>query len=221
MAWVKPYLKNVQRLHMDQSKMETPDLLVAFETSMMEAEILARKPTKGGLSNSVILVNFLFRTRPEMSYQQEGYQRGPIHVGRVRMNFRAYTWTNEQIDLYKQYREKEDFKLMGLIDSSVKAAMDALGDELMRYLEEAGEEFGSERKEADKAKHEMSPYNTLFGSFKRMFSVPKKEKPKKEAKKKDDKFKIKLDKEEAKIYVFNSMWNTYHHFKKHHGMLNW
>src|SRR3989339_1363189 len=46
MAWVKPYLKNIQRLMMDQSKAETPDILVAFETSMIEIEILAKKPTK-------------------------------------------------------------------------------------------------------------------------------------------------------------------------------
>jgi len=138
MAWVKPYLKNIQRLHMDQSKMETPDLLVAFETSMIEVELLARRPYKVSLGkdtkniNAVLLIHFLFRTRPEMSYQQEGYQRGPIHVGRVQMNFRAYTWTDEEIEAYKKYREREDFKLIELVDASVKAAMDALGDELRR-----------------------------------------------------------------------------------------
>jgi len=80
MAWVKPYLKNIQRLHMDQSMMNTPDILVAFETSMIEIEILARKPKSISLKsgsvniNQVILMNFLFRTRPEMSYQEaEGY----------------------------------------------------------------------------------------------------------------------------------------------------
>src|SRR3990167_479463 len=44
--WVKPYLKNIQRLQLDQSKTETPDLLVAFESSMIEVELLARKPAK-------------------------------------------------------------------------------------------------------------------------------------------------------------------------------
>ena len=94
-------------------------------------------------------MHYLFRTRPEMSYQQEGYQRGPIHVGRVQMNFRAYTWTDSQIESYKKYREREDFKLLELIDASVKAAMDALGDELMRYLFEAGEDFEKDAKKKD------------------------------------------------------------------------
>src|SRR3990167_6116462 len=43
--WVKPYLRNIQRLQLDQSKTETPDLIVAFETSMIEVELLARKQT--------------------------------------------------------------------------------------------------------------------------------------------------------------------------------
>ena len=41
MNWVKPYLKNLERLTMDQQKMEGPELLVAFETSMLEVESLA------------------------------------------------------------------------------------------------------------------------------------------------------------------------------------
>ncbi len=226
MSWVKPYLKNIQRLQMDQSKMETPDLLVAFETSMIEVEILARKPK--GKANSVIIAHFLFRTRPEMSYQQEGYQRGPIHVGRVQMNFRAYSWTDEEIRLYKQYREREDFKLLELVDGSVKAAMDALGDELLRYLVEAGEEFvAAEKKQQIKA--QGSPYLSVFKGFGEIFSsfrAPKEiREARAEAKKqkvtKDDLFRIEMDKSKAKDFAKRSMWNIYHHFKKHHGMLNW
>src|SRR3990167_7476828 len=71
--WVKPYLRNIQRLQLDQTKTETPDLLVAFESSMIEVELLARKP---GTVNQCLLINYLFRTRQEMSYNQE-YQRGP------------------------------------------------------------------------------------------------------------------------------------------------
>lgn len=220
MAWVKPYLRNIQRLHMDQSKMKTPDLLVAFESSMIEVELLAYRPTKSGKSNSVINLHFLWRTSPTMSYQAEGYQRGPLHIGRIEMTYRAYTWTDKQIDLYKKYREREDFKLMELIDGSVKAAMDALGDELMRYLEEAGESMEPKKKEENtKLKRALSPYTSIFKGFNELFNSFKGHKKGEQVK--EDKFKIELDKDVAKTFVLGSMWSVYHHFKKHHGMLNW
>ncbi len=228
MTWVKPYLKNIQRLHMDTSRMDTADMLAAFETSMIEVEILARKPQSkvvyGGEETNVnqcILVHFLFRTRPEMSYQQEGYQRGPIHVGRVMMNFRAYAWTDKEINLYKKYKELEDFKLMGIIDSSVKAAMDALGDELLRYLEQAGDIVAKkETKKEVKLPSAVSPYKSVFGGFKEMFSSASKASgPRKPTS--NEEFKLSVAKKKASGDAKSSMWNIYHHFKKHHAMLNW
>ncbi|MBI2139427.1 hypothetical protein HYU14_00770 [Candidatus Woesearchaeota archaeon] len=149
MGWVKPYLKTVLRMSMDQDKLESPDLISAFETSMIEVEILARKAAKEKVTLhgeevqvwQVIVPHFYFRTRPEMSYVQEGYQKGPLHVGRVEITLRCYAWTDKEIELYKEMRKQEDIYLMGFVDESVRAAMDALGDELMRYLQEAGEDM--------------------------------------------------------------------------------
>ena len=228
MAWVKPYLKNIQRLMMDQSKAETPDILASFETSMMEIEILAKKPAKQikvrGKDTGiwqVIVMHFWFRTRPEMSYVQEGYQKGPLHVGRVQMTFRAYAWTDKEIKLYKKMREQEDFQLLGLIDGSVKAAMEALGDELMRYLEEAGEEVG--KKEVKKKTRPDTISQSVYRGFKDMFTfyktVKKVSHPGKPTRK--EIYQTNMIKNEAKAEVKKSMWGIYHHFKKHHGMLNW
>ena len=230
MSWVKPYLKNIQRLHMDLSKMDTADLLAAFETSMIEVEILAKKESSKtiyeGQETTVhqcILVNFLFRTRPEMSYQQEGYQRGPIHVGRVMINFRAYAWTDREVELYKKYKELEDFKLMGLIDGAVKAAMDALGDELMMYLERAGEEMLEKEKANEKLKlpSMTAPFTSVFKGFKDMFvsAIPSKAGPKRATG--TEAFKLSMAKKKAISDTKAGMWNIYHHFKKHHAMLNW
>ena len=217
MIWVKPYLKNIQRLHMDQSKMMTPDILVAFETSMIEVEILARKPQKAGIS-SCILTHFLFRTRPEMNYTQE-YQKGPLHVGRVQMTFRAYAWTDKEINAYKKMREEEDLQLLGLIDSSVKAALDALGDELLRYLEEAGEEFTPKEKEL--SKKTLAPGSMLRG-FSDMFSSFKTKRPAQKSRPtKKDLFRLSMARADAIQKAKDSMWGIYHHFKKHHDMLNW
>ncbi len=231
MAWVKPYLKNIQRLMMDQSKMETPDILVAFETSMMEVEILAKKPQGkvklGGREQTVyqvIVLHFWFRTRPEMSYVQEGYQKGPLHVGRVQTTFRAYAWNDEEIEKYKKMRDQEDFMLLGLIDSSVKAAMEALGDELMRYLEEAGEEMKKkeEKKEVEKpvsANPLVSAYKGFAGMFRSYKGASKGVAQKKPSR--GDLYALNDLKKKAETGVRGSMWGIYHHFKKHHGMLNW
>ena len=221
MTWVKPYLKNIQRLQLDQSKTETPDLIVAFESSMIEVEILAIKPA--GQFNQCILMHYLFRTRPEMSYSQE-YQRGPLHLGRIEMDFRAYAWTDKEIENYKKLREQEDFQLLGVIDGSVRAAMEALGDELMRYLKEAGEEF-EEKKEMPKAPVKRSgPFMSVFEGFAELFTSFKMQKELKKGKKKPtqtDVMKMAIARKNAESAVKKVMWNTYHHFKKQHDMLNW
>ena len=221
--WVRPYLRNIQRLQLDQSKTETPDLLVAFETSMIEVELLARKKVKpADKINQCLLIHYLFRTRPEMSYSQE-YQKGPLHLGRVEVDFRAYGWTDEQIQNYKKMRAQEDFQLLGIIDASVKAAMEALGDELMRYLEEAGEEFGPKVEKKVEKGHLFSPYTSIFKGFSELFGAAQKakkvEKPKKETK--TDIFKLKMARNTAETNVKDATWTIYHHFKKHHNMLNW
>ena len=220
-AWVKPYLRNIQRLQLDQSKTETADLLVAFETSMIEVEILAKKPS--GKINECILMHYQFRTRPEMSYSQE-YQRGPLHLGRVEIDFRAYAWTDEEISNYKKMREQEDFQLLGIIDASVKAALESLGDELMRYLREAGEEFEAKEKKATPKQSLLNPYGSVFKGFADMlkgFKVPKEVKAAKQKPKKQEIFRLGIARRDARERVKVTMWVIYHHFKKHHEMLNW
>jgi len=217
--WVKPYLRNIQRLQLDLSKTETPDLLVAFESSMIEVELLARKP---GTVNQCLLLHYLFRTRPEMNYQQE-YQKGPLHLGRVEIDFRVYAWTDQEVDNYKRMREQEDFQLLGLIDTSVKAAMESLGDELMRYLKEAGEEFGPKTEEKPVKKSSfISPYTSIFKGFSELFGPSKKPKVKRPKKpSKTALFRLALERQTAAANAKAATWTIYHHFKKHHDMLNW
>src|SRR3989344_6940690 len=84
MSWVKPYLRNVRRLQMDQKRMDSEHLIGAFEGSMVEIEVLAKRKA-GEHKQAIIHLHFLFRTRPELKFQQEGYQRGPLHMGRTQM----------------------------------------------------------------------------------------------------------------------------------------
>jgi hypothetical protein len=221
MTWVKPYLKNIQRMQLDQSRPDSPDLLVAFESSMMEVEILAIKKHKK--YSQCLLMSYLFRTRPEMNYNQE-YNRGPIHLGRVEMNFRAYAWTDEQIENYKKMRDHEDIQLLGVIDGSVKAAMESLGDELMRYLKEAGEEIADKKEEPKKdAKRRSGAFLSVFEGFAELFTSFKVNKEVKKTYKKKSSTQIlheALEKEKVQDTIKKSTFTIYDHFKKQHGMLS-
>jgi len=226
MTWVKPYLRHIRRLTLDEEKVLTPDLISAFEGSMLEVELLAHKFPGGNKKyKSCILVHFLFRTRPAMSYQQEGYQRGPIHVGKVEINIRGYVWTDEQIKKFKEMRKAEDFELMRSVSESVKAAMDALGDELQRYLKKAEE---SEKEEKEKAEEKPK---TVFEKFVNRLvgkKVEEKKGKKKEVEKEKKKKEIKLkwwqenaEKKAAKNEVLLVAYETYKNFKKAHNMIQW
>jgi hypothetical protein len=197
---------------------DKPDLITAFEGSMIEVELLAQKP---GKVNSCILVNYMFRTRPEMNYTQE-YQRGPIHLGRVEIDFRAYAWTDKEVKNYIKMKQAEDIQLLGLVDGSVKAALDSLGDELMRYLEESGESMIPKEQREPEGKN---PYKTLFSGFGQLFSPfqgPKKPKmPKVKKESSADMMKLSIEKKQVSKSTEDVMWNIYHHFKKQHNMLSW
>ena len=214
MTWIKPYLRHIRRLTLDDDRVLTPDMVAAFEGSMIEVEYLCHKwpenantKQKNTYYKNCTLVNFVFRTRPSMAYQQEGYQRGPIHVGKLEFTLRGYIWTEKDIENYKSLKEREDLELMKSISESVKSAMEALGDELEQYLEEAKvhkTEEGTEKERFTKQ---------FLGAVKK----PAKTKP---AKKITD-FQKKQEKSNAKKILKAELFDTFKNFKKAHGLLHW
>ena len=144
--WLKPYLTNINRLQMGTDN--DPHLVSSFETSKVELELLGVKTmyeekTPNGLLIDrqykkyfpCYLVKFRFVALPEMSFQKE-YQRAPMHMGRTEIFITSYVATQEEINAYKKKLEREDFALI----SSLTSSLDALGDTLFKYLEEAKEE---------------------------------------------------------------------------------
>ncbi len=208
MEWAKPYLRNVERLSPKEAHTLSPDLITAFEGSMLDIELLAMRPY--GDYNACILATFHYRTRPSMKFVQEGYQRGPIHVGRLVMNLRAYVWTKEEAKRYKKMKDKESMELLKTISGSVKSAMDALGDELFDYLKEAGEEM-EKKKEIKKPGKTIT--EKLFGDF----MTPKEAKPEKKPKPPV----LKGDFGGAKGHCTFHCFNIYKNFKKANGMVMW
>ncbi|MBW2966814.1 hypothetical protein KY342_06955 [Candidatus Woesearchaeota archaeon] len=221
MTWVRPYIRHIRRLSLDEEKTLTPDLITAFEGSMIEIEFLATKLPLDERTHkqnkhmySCILSNFDFRTRPSMSYQQEGYQRGPIHVGRLEWNIRGYIWNKKQIDSYVKMKEDQDMELLKSVSDSVRAAMDALGGELEKYLEQAGEEIKKEEKKPEKAPGFLKRFRAEF------VGPPKPE----AAKKKPEKtpaLTIKKEKSAAKKELKICLFYTFKNYKKAHNMIMW
>ncbi|MBD3310085.1 hypothetical protein GF351_02605 [Candidatus Woesearchaeota archaeon] len=217
MNWVKPYLRNIARLQsekMELRKSSTPDLISAFEGSLVEIELMARaKEMNVDEWWSTVLATFEYRTRPSMSFQQEGYQRGPLHVGEVKITLRGYAWNDDDVDNYIAYRSAEDFELIGLVDASVKAALEALGDELLNYLKEAGSTFTSEGK---LKKPVEKPTLGPKGLMREIFGAKKESKGKKVSP-----FSLEKQKKAASSFVKNSVWYCYKNYKKAHKMMSW
>lgn len=210
MTWVRPYLRHIKRLSMKEGKNVDPGIVAAFETSMIDVELLAYR--NWGHYNSVFLATFNYRTRPSMKFVQEGYQRGPVHVGEMYMTLRGYIWTNEDIENYVKMKDKEDFELMKTISSSVQAAMEALGSELMKYLEEAGSEEKKEKKKEE----------IVWPTWRRWLGMPPAPpKFKKPSKPKIDKYAAKKSKAAADTDILLKLFWTYKNFKKGHGFIQW
>ena len=233
-GWVKPYLRNIQRLQLAERR-HSPDLVAAFEGSIVEIEFLAYKfPVTTALDKpiernkhiyAVVIATFYYRTKPSMSFSQE-YQKGPIHVGMCDLTLRAYTWDKKKIDDYQAMRKKEDLKLLEVVSESVRVAMEALGGELERYLKEAGQTVGlsfkefEDAKDFDKARRStvFEPFLAIFKGAGELFGINTKSELKHE---KINPALLENEKEVAKSAAKGAVWQSYKNFKKKEKLLNW
>lgn len=236
MGWIKPYLRNIQRLQMAEKlvRKDMADLITAFEGALVEIEVLTYKDKGKHGYKPCILIHMFYRTRPALSYVQEGYQRGPMHTGRFDMILRGYIWNDDQIRNYVNMREEEDLQMLGSIDSSIKEALDALGDELKQYLQQAGEAFPEEKKHAGTKDTELSqalkgaaePFSGIFGGLHEVFSPLAEGFGQLRGKgdghgKKEDPIEESLEISELKRELKSAIFASYKNYKKMHGMLTW
>lgn len=227
-TWIKPYLRHIRQLGADVSKMSSAELISSFEGSMVEIEILAQKiPEKNKNYYTCLLLSFHYRTKPTLPFSQEGgFHRGPLHVGETTVFWRAYSWTEDQIKKFIEMKEKEDFDMITSIDQSLKDAMDALGEDLDKYLKEAGEEYEREKAKEEKKPVKqpgiLEPFAGVGKGFTEMFKafVPKKGEKKKRPKKEDIE-KEKAEQKTAATDAQKTLWQHYNNFKKAHKLLSW
>lgn len=243
MNWIKPYLRHIARLQMNEERLDGIDMVGAFEQGYIEVEVLFAKPEVLKRKDyEVILLTINYRTRPQMNFVQEGYQKGPIHVGQADIYWRGYRWTKDHIDAYIRYRRQEDLYMLGVVDRSVRDAMEALGEELEKYLAEAGEPKYREKVEAEKKAEEArrrkeappsiisglaEPFTALgrgfgemlgIGSLKGLFNLDV-------AKKKQESppafYRSIYEEGSLGGNLKAQLYQTVKNFKKGHGMLSW
>ena len=227
MSWVKPYLRNLRRLAMSE-RQDSPDLISSFEGAVSEVELMFKrlpnnidfdKPMEYNKKvYSVVLAYVYFRARPMMQFQQE-YQKGPLHIGMIDVQLRAYAWTQKEIDNYLQMKEQEDMEFLSTVDNSVKAAMEALGDELEAYLKEAGEEMQPHKGKKKRINKKPSMYDPFLHVFRGTFDllgIKATKKPKGMSK-----FHIEKERALAKRDASGTLWQLYKNFKKRNKCLNW
>lgn len=224
LLWIKPYLRNIKRMTMKKQHLESVDIISAFETSIIEIEILAYKPSAKG-TNSCLLLNFYYNTKPEMGFHTQDYQqKGPVHVGKVNVNIRAYGWSNKTIKDFQEYRNQEDLELLGLADYKIQSAIQMLGDTFQKYLEECGDVINPEKKQEKPKKKEkqesmIAPFLSIFSGFAELGKAffP--------AKEKNDSDKILIPKDsdlsKAASTAVGSAWLAYKIYKKANGLLTW
>jgi len=226
--WLKPYLRNIRKLQL--SGKESPDLVTAFESSFIELELFATKDkyeaeTPMGFVERkftkyfpCIKINFNYVTRPEMAFQQEYAHRGAMHAGRTTIEIEGYVLTKKQLDQYRIKKDNEDMELIQSVESSVES----IGDDLQRYLEEAGEMDTKKKVKKKKGKNiveEMTePFTAVFKGFGDIFKDLTPEK--KVGGKKLSEFEAEQEKFAAQA-VINHVYTLYDVFKKAHGMLSW
>lgn len=168
LSWVKPYIKNAQKLTGDDSLSNNYNIISSFQTNLTEIEVLLERPmgavteydsdgkeSKVGVS-AVVIIHFLYETTPEMSYhaKESWQQKAPSHAGKVDVQLRAYGWTSKQIEKYKKVKVDEEIGMMKAIDFSLQDEGDMLGKELREVLDEVEEEISGEPVKKDEEKKE-------------------------------------------------------------------
>ena len=236
MNWVKPYLKNVQRLQGSGAMLDGPELIAGFDSSLIEIEIIAKtKVAETGGAYACVMLTFEYRTKPSLSYQQEPYNRGPSHTGEVSITFRSYGWSDDDIQEYKKFRESESMELLYNSSFGIKEAMDSIGVELDSYLKQAEEMIKNEKGLKDEKKGDgkkavsdggkpgiLEPVKSVVKETKQFVSwMFGRSDPDGSAKKAEDTEQSKKDKKKAGGSAHKSMWVLYKNFKKSHRMITW
>ncbi len=212
--WAKPYLKAAQQLGMRE--FSSPDIVNAFNNMILELALFA-KSSAGKSGNKEIFgcieVVLRYRTVPMTSRTQQGVQF--IHSGRTRIDIKAYSFSNEDLELLK---EQELFEGLDLIEEMVGQPLSELREDIDKYLKEEKEEE-KEKNKAPKVLDLTLPFRSvgkgfkdITSRFKHLFKIRKKIR---------EPYTISELKKKAANEAKAKAFVLYDVYKKTHGMLSW
>ena len=230
LTWLRPYLQNVSRLQQNMDFQNSGSLISAFDGSMIGIEILCYRDI--GEYNPVVMVSMDYRSTASGDLS-EGY--GPkvsSPVGKVEIHLRGYAWSKKEIENYKKLREQESLEIISKMNLGITESLNAMGDELRKYLEEAGGESFQEKKEEDKKEEDkppqsnpLEPFTEIYSGLKEMFGAlspvnfSELIKGDKEEREKAAKKQKAIQGAEGEMAF--KIWQTYKNFKKSHRLVTW
>ncbi|MBT3323561.1 hypothetical protein HN681_04505 [archaeon] len=214
-SWLKPYLTTLKALQM-KTDIHSPDMVMAFETSKLELELLAVLRGKYDWY-SCIMVRMEVVSRPEMIYTQGG-QRQPAHGGKFHISIEPYLAHRDDIDWYKKHVDKAALKTVSGTDidfsESIENVLGSLGSDVEDYLYEA--EHG--KKKEEKKQTDERPELNLFGPFKSLADNLKILSNKNNDDGPSD-LKLEAEKKDLAKFAMLFSWILYDVFKKLNGMI--
>lgn len=215
LRWVEPYIKNVENLNIlaegGKADVRTKtDLIRAAESAVIDIELFATKEST--YYHPCVRIVFHFQSSPNLEFRK-GYQRGPAHVGKTTIEFYGYPMTDNDIKAYRHQKIDEDIELL----KSVFSAMEALEDELKKYLKAADDDYAEKLSSEDEEEEKKGNFIIEW--------VKRRRKRKKEMPNKYER-KTLLAKTKAKLYKrgrFPSgiVWTLHNKFKKYFGAIRW
>jgi len=141
--WVKPYIKSIKKLQDETSIQGEPDLVTAFETSVLRIGLEAFAPgfmKKDGKTKELVpsknyvpvaRINFEQTTSPGEVYQRN-YQKGFVHRGRVKITMEAWVYNK---DTWLKEKKKEDEDLISFLSRNVDESIEAMKDDLIKVMD--------------------------------------------------------------------------------------
>ena len=127
-----------------------------------------------------------------------------------------YVLTEDQIRQYSALKDKESLQEIEDLIPSLEESLSAIGDELTKYLKEAGEVIKEEKKEKKEPEDKIfTPFASIFKGMQEIFSRGKTEKKISFSRRSES-----VEKQEAETLARTTSFVLYDVFKKVHGMLS-
>ncbi|MGD0088302.1 MAG: hypothetical protein ABSE73_00085 [Planctomycetota bacterium] len=126
-------LRALRRQNLSLGQLDLPELPGTFEVRLRAVDLLARKLVSARGPYAVVLVSIQCLGRA----QANARERAPVPE-RVIVQYRAYCWTDEDIEHYIAYRQGDDVALFEEVSGDLWQQLLAVEQDLMVYLRELG-----------------------------------------------------------------------------------